>query len=254
MLSNIPHLTIKLRNDIRELRRSAVREERHQYVAEGVNLARELLKSGIRPSSVVVRDDAQQDVLEMVERFAAAGVNVSVCSAKNMDLMTDAATPQAIVCVVPFHAERPLQDRILVLDAVSDPGNVGTMVRTAAWFGFTDVVLGMGCADVYHPKTMRSTAGAAMRINVIRHRKLVEWIDSLDARPRFAAVPRSGSSPQVLNDADSFALVIGSESHGISTELVEKCTMSVTIPGTKDVESLNAAAAAAILCYEGRRR
>ena len=253
MLDNLPRLSTKLRNDVRELRRAAKREDRRQYLAEGTHLALELQKSSIQPDLVAIREDADNEVIQIAERYVNDGVDVYISSGKNMDMMADVNSPQAILCVVPYHAERPLEDRILVLDAVSDPGNVGTMIRTAAWFGFSDVVLGEGCADLYNPKTMRATSGAALRINVLRKRQIPGWIETLDERPCFAAVPRGGEPPVAMHDHDRFALVIGSEAHGISEETLEACTHSVSIPGDANVESLNAATAAAILCYEGRR-
>lgn len=253
MSTELPRLPHKLRNDIRDLRRSSTRDSRAQYVAEGPHLAADIVRSSITPAIVVLRDDADNDIRELAERMRGAGAETYACGEKDMDLMTDATSPQSILCVMPYHPERPLGDRALVLDAVSDPGNVGTMIRTAAWFGFTDVVLGLGCADLYNPKTMRSTAGAALTINVIRKKKLDQWLLSLDDRPRFAAVPRGGDDPSVLADTERFVILIGSEAHGIAPSIAKNCTREITIPGNDGVESLNAAIAASILCYEGRR-
>ena len=252
MFTDLPRLPYKLRNAIRELRKSGAREDLQQYMAEGPHLATDLARSGHVPRVVVVRDDATQEIQDVALRLLAKGAEVYACGQKDMERATDATTPQSIVCVMPFHPERPIGARVLALDAVSDPGNVGTMIRTAAWFGFTDVVLGMGCADLYNPKTMRSTAGAALVINVVRRRKLDDWMLSLDDRPRIAAVARGGEDPSLLASSEQFVLVIGSEAHGIATPVAKACTHHVTIPGSDGVESLNAAMAAAILCYEGR--
>jgi len=242
-----------LRNDLRELRKAAVREAQRRYVAEGPHLAADIAASTLVPEIVVVRNDADHATQEIAERLASRGASLYTCGSHDMDLITDAASPQPILCVMAYHPERPLGDRILALDAVSDPGNVGTMIRTAAWFGFTDVVLGTGCADLYNPKVMRSTAGAALVINVVRRRQLDAWMASLDERPRVAAVARGGEPPAILHPMERFVVVIGSEAHGISPDNQRHCTHMVTIPGHSGVESLNAATAAAILCYEGRR-
>ena len=253
MSSDLPRLPHKLRNEIRELRRSATRDVRSQYVAEGPHLAADIARSTISPVIVALRDDAPDEIRELAIRLQGAGADLYLCGEKDMDLMSDASAPQPILCVMPYHPERPLGDRALILDAVSDPGNVGTMIRTAAWFGFTDVVLGLGCADLYNPKTMRSTAGAALTVNVVRKKKLDQWLQSLDDRPRFAAVPRNGQDPTVLGTHDRFVILIGSEAHGIAPSVAKQCTDEITIPGAEGVESLNAAMAAAILCYEGRK-
>lgn len=248
--ARLPH---KLRQELRELRRSAAREEQRRYVAEGPHLAADIAASSVTPAMVVLRDDADAATREIAERLAMKGAPVYACGQNDMDLITDAASPQPIVCVMPYHPEHPVGDRILALDAVSDPGNVGTMIRTAAWFGFSDVVLGTGCADLYNPKVMRSTAGAALAINVVRRKQLDAWMASLDERPRIAAVARGGQPPTLLHQLERFVIVIGSEAHGISPTNQQHCTHLITISGQAGVESLNAATAAAILCYEGRQ-
>ena len=143
---------------------------------------------------------------------------------------------------------------MIVLDAVSDPGNVGTIIRCAKWFGLTDVVLGDGCADLYNAKTMRAAAGAAFGINVIRKAQLFQFLDKVTDIPIVATMPISGELPSVLNGMEKFAIVIGSEAHGISHDVLSRCTRRVTIPGGNGVESLNAAVATALLCYEARVR
>jgi RNA methyltransferase, TrmH family len=253
VISNFPALSIKLRNEIRELRRSSAREETHTYVAEGPHLLQEVLRTDVVPEVCIIRDDADADHVELTERAASKGAHVVVSGAKNLALIADTSSPQSIISVLPFQAERPLEDRILVLDAVSDPGNVGTMIRTAAWFGFSDVVLGNGCADLYNAKTVRSTAGAHLHINVMRKRRLPDWFETLDDRPCFAAMPRGGEAPEVMHDVERFALIVGSEAHGIAADVLPHCDRRITIPGAEGVESLNAAIAAAILCYAGRR-
>lgn len=248
-----PRISPKLRNAVRELRKSKQREADQQYLAEGPHFAAEILRSNHTPRTVVVHTEANPETIEIAERFEAMGVPVYSATSKDMDLMSDASTSQGILCIVPFHAECPVGDRIVVLDEVSDPGNVGTIIRCAAWFGFTDIVLSKGCADLYNPKTVRSTAGASLRINVVRKKSLPEWFATLDERPIVASVTRGGVDPEILSTLGRMALVIGSEAHGITTEVMTKTTESVSIPGNDSTESLNAAVAAAILCYESRR-
>lgn len=254
MIDTLPRISHNLRNSIRDLHRSSHREERQEYLAEGPHVLDEILRASIRPNVVIIRDDASLEIQDLVERCLHNNIPVFASGGKDMELMSDASAPQAVLCAAPFHEERSIGDRVLVLDAVSDPGNVGTMIRCAAWFGFTDVVLGTGCADVYNPKTVRSSAGAAVHINVLRKRVLEDWLPGIHDRPRFAAVARGGSSPEQLAAQASFALVIGSEAHGISTTVEAECNVRLTIPGSGGSESLNAAMAAAILCYEGRKR
>lgn len=167
--------------------------------------------------------------------------------------MADAAAPQDILLVAPFFDEVPLGPRVVILDAVSDPGNVGTIIRSAVWFGCTDVVLGEGCADLYNPKVVRSTAGALARINVLRKRSIVDVVPELGQRPIIAATARGGAEPTALHDMSTWAMLIGSEAHGLHEDISALATMTITVPGGHGAESLNAAVAASILLYEARR-
>lgn len=254
MIDTLPRISHNLRNSIRDLHRSSHRDERQEFLAEGPHVLDEILRAGIRPGVVIVRDDASFEIQDLVERCVHDNIPVFASGGKDMELMSDASAPQAVLCAAPYRTEETIGERILVLDAVSDPGNVGTMIRCAAWFGFTDVVLGVGCADLYNPKTIRSTVGAAFHINVLRKRELSSWLHDINDRPRFAAVARGGESPDRLVNESTFALVIGSEAHGISADVEASCTARLSIPGSGGSESLNAAMAAAILCYEGRKR
>ncbi len=235
------------------MHRSQVREDLGRYLAEGPHLCRELASARHQVDVVVLRDDATQDHVDIAQKLVQRGAQAYACGARDMALISESQSPQSILASAAFHSERPLGTRAIALDAVSDPGNVGTIIRCAAWFGFTDVVLGEQCADVYNPKTMRATVGAALRVNVIRQRKLDAWIASLDKRPIIAAVPRGGELPSALSELNSFLIIIGSETHGIRDSIMKQCSHYLSIPGLGETESLNAAMAAAIICYEARR-
>jgi TrmH family RNA methyltransferase len=254
MLPELPRLPLKLRNELRGLHRAPFREEVSLYMAEGAHLCRELAAAGHPVDVVVLRDDAAYQQVEVARRLAQRGARLYACGEKDMELLTDTQAPQSIVAIARYHSERPLGARGIALDAVGDPGNVGTIIRCAAWFGFSDVVLGMQSADLYNSKTMRATSGAALRVNVIRQRRLPDWLKALDKRPVVAAVPRGGEPPGILSQMRSFILVIGSEAHGITPAVMDLATHSVSIPGLGETESLNAAMAAAVLAYEGRQR
>lgn len=205
--------------------------------------------AGIEPIVVIIRDDASDESIGIAETFLSRGAEVFACGSKDMGLMSDTAAPSDILLTAPMFPEAPVGPRIVVLDGVADPGNVGTIIRTAAWFGCTDVVLSADSADVYNPKVVRSSAGAIARINIRRRRDVTAELNAVGARPLIATVARGGAAPQDLGRMTEYGLIIGSEARGIRPEVLALANTAVTIPGGNGVESLNAAVAAAVVLY-----
>ena len=144
----------------------------------------------------------------------------------------------------------------LVLDGVQDPGNVGTLLRSAAAFGFDAVVLGPGCASPLSPKTLRSSMGAAGRLPTLHSDDLPAALAALRARgvtTLATALYRSRPLDEAGNDfPGGLCVVIGSEGQGLTDRTVEACDMAVRIPMTDRVESLNAAVAGSVLLWHFR--
>ena len=250
-----PPLPHKLRTSIRDLQRARYRDATRTFVVEGVRACEALLGSALVPDVVVVGRDADPRAMQAASAFALMGVDVLQALPRELELMCDASTPQELLAVVPFPSSRPLGDRIVVLDGVRDPGNAGTIIRTAAWFGFTDAVVLEGSVDPFHPKVVRSTAGVIARMNILRDATTETWTSAWNARgPIVATVVHGGTPPADVSVHDAVAILIGSEADGLSAASIAAASQLVTIPGTAGVESLNAAIAAGILCYEFRTR
>jgi len=256
MIDTLERATAKLRKAIRELHRAEVRDQRAEFLVEGPHACQELLSGGLLPHVAVITEDLPQDVLTMVMEARQRGVEVVRTSPAELERLVTTRTAQGIVMVMPQFTERPLSGPIIALDGVSDPGNVGTIIRTAVWFGCTDVILSHDCADVYNPKVVRSTAGALAAVNIIRRARLAELLASMPEVEPLAAVAEGGLPAKDIALPERWCLVIGSEAHGVSTSVQDLVRHRLTIPrrGT-GVESLNAAVAASILLYElvGRR-
>lgn len=252
MLNQFERIPHKLRNEIRLLRHARERDLTQLYLAEGEHLCQELLQAGVQPTYIIVRSDAQKQVVDVAERLVRKGATPFYCSVTDMQAMASTTSPQSILAVVPYHKTLPIGKRVIALDSVADPGNVGTIVRCASWFGFSDVLLGACCADIYNPKTMRSTVGAAFRVNVTRNVSLATKLPTLGATMIVAATTHGSQSTDILRKASDIVLVIGNEAHGISDEVLAVCTHKVGIPGVGATESLNAAVATAILAFESR--
>lgn len=130
---------------------------------------------------------------------------------------------------------------ILALDRIADPGNLGTIIRTADWFGVNQIILSEGCTEFYNPKTISATMGSFARCKFI-YTDLPKWLKGKNAYGCFL----NGSDVHQMNPISPLILVIGSESHGISAEVESVIANRITIPGAGNTESLNASIAAAI--------
>jgi len=141
----------------------------------------------------------------------------------------------------------------VLLDGVQDPGNVGAIIRTANAFSMTSVIMTDGCADPYNPKTIRASMGSIFRQR-IQYMSMSELSDIKNTGKRFigATIAKDCQKVYDVNYKDSI-IVIGSEGHGISVDILSLCNEKVTIPIAPESESLNAAAAAAIIIWEASR-
>lgn len=155
------------------------------------------------------------------------------------------ANPRGPVGVIsiPTLPTPPVDRPLLALWGVSDPGNVGTIVRSAAAFGF-GVAVGPDTADPWAPKVIRAGAGAHFRTEVL----VAARIEDLGVRPTAALVVSGGSDPAHLEEGP-WAIVVGSEAHGLPSDIVHRCDVRVTIPMESGLESLNAAVAASVVAY-----
>lgn len=202
---------------------------------------------------VAVTEAAAQD-----ERVAAmlsqATAPVHQLRAADFAKLSDVQHAQGILAVVEMHdatvnALRDVQ-RVLALDGVQDPGNVGTLIRTAAWFGIGAILAGPGTADVYNPKVVRSAMGSLWDVRLARTRDLAGALRTLD-RPSYGA-DLDGTPVATWTPASPSVLVMGSEAHGVSTAVRALLSETVVIPGAatrRGTESLNVAVAGGILMH-----
>ncbi len=222
------------------------REASGAFLVEGLRMVREALGSGLEVQAVLLRED-------YVPSFRIPdGVPVYMLSEHAFSAVTDTRTPQGIAAVL-SRRTLPLEGRrLLALDAVQDPGNVGTIIRTADAAGFDGVILGPECADLYSPKVLRSTMGSIFRMRF-------SFPENLPAAlAGFRSLGYSVLSSQLDGEpfferkdvSDAFVLIIGNEGNGISAAVQAEATHRLRLPMRGGAESLNAAVAAGIMMYD----
>jgi TrmH family RNA methyltransferase len=249
------------RKAIASLTRRRHRRRHDQTLIEGRRALDAALDGEAPLVDCVVTREALNDpaVQTLIERLT---VPVYVTDPDTMQTLTDVATPQGLVAVVERRLVPPdaLPDRLgpaatlLLLDGVQDPGNVGTLLRTAAWFGADAVGAGPGTAGLYGPKVMRAAAGGHWALHLTRTDAPGPLLDRLRRSGwRLYGADLQGVRADAWTPERPSVLVLGSEAHGLSPAVLDRLDAPVSLPGAPhrpSAESLNVAVAGGILVYE----
>jgi TrmH family RNA methyltransferase len=228
------------------------RAEARAFVAEGVRLVEEGLNAGLLPALVFFSEGLAERGQRLLESLRGGGVPVEEVSTELMRRLSDTQTPQGILAVFPWPS-LPLPaapDFLFIADGVQDPGNLGTLLRSAVAAGVQGFLLTGHATDVYAPKVVRAGMGAQFRIPI----EFADWSElSRDYRPRlrfYLAEAHGGTQPWEADLRRPLALCVGAEAGGPSAEARQASDEALTIPQPGKMESLNAAAAAAVLLFE----
>lgn len=251
-------MIISLQNDkvklIQSLQnRTRTRRKARKIVLEGLRLVRDACESGYQPDFILYTPDiAQTALIDMLRRWECT---ILPTSETVMRHISGTQTPQGIIGVFPIpETDPPIKpQRLLLLDGVSDPGNVGTMLRTAAAAGTDVVLLGPGCADPYNPKALRAGMGAHFRLPIVEQ----VWEDIkvyCQGLAMYAADSRGELRYDSVDWGRPWGVIIGSEAHGLSAAGQSLTNNRVYIPMAAATESINAAAAAAVILFEAQRQ
>jgi len=243
------------KTDIKQLSRLSTKKGRNEsglYLIEGLRIIRSALRAQapINRIFITARFQENVDYQSMSNRFNKV-LKPELIDKKTMKKITQTVTPSGIlaVCSLPKITELPstIASNWLYLDKIADPGNLGTLLRSAAWFGTTQVALSPHCADPFNPKVMRGGMGAHFSLQMVTNCDLRQFKSS--DHLIIGADHRGMSIVDFNNNAKDWVLVIGSEAHGISKENSNHIEYSLSIPANGSGNSLNAAVAGSIILY-----
>jgi len=241
----------------RDLKRRKSREKRQLFVAEGVRAVEELLRSPLTIRGALIApqlNDAPRGAA-LVDALRARGAQIEEVASNEFASAAETESPQGVIAIaeVPARSLVDLGDGwkgvVLVLDAVQDPGNVGTILRTAAAFGAVATITLPGTVDLWNAKVVRSGMGAHFT-----HPAFSSTWAELDAfrvrtGAKFFAADTGGQSASSVTPASRVALVVGNEGAGLSKEARERADFTIALPLSPGVESLNVAVATGVLLY-----
>jgi len=246
---------------LNSLKQKKYRDENRYFIAEGVKIVPELLNSSVRVKQIYATSEflRANKIPNEIERF-----EIKENELERISALTKANEVLA-VCIMmenPLEKEELKGKLTLILDDIKDPGNLGTIIRIADWFGIENIICSTETADIYNPKVVQATMGSIARVKV-HYTELKEFIEVQSTKNKISVFGALLEGKNIYSEklsSEGF-IVIGNESRGISEEIQKLITDKISIPsfshyksGRGEAESLNAAIATSIICSEFRRR
>ena len=251
----IESLANPLIKQIKKLKEKKNRKETGRYLIEGVNLCLEFLNHTPEDAEMVISTPENA-------KLVPENIKITLVSEKVFLAISETKTPQGLMAVGRISEKSICFDEmklIVYLDDVSDPGNVGTIIRTADAFGADAVVLSPNSADIYNSKTVRATMGSMFHIPVVYEKNYLEILSECKKKDFYIVTGSldAEKQPSQLDFKDKnkqHIICLGNEAHGVSLKLQELGVTKIRIPMIGKAESLNVAVASAVLLYENVRQ
>jgi len=244
---------------LRSLKLKKFRDEEKKFVVEGFRLTSEAISSDFEVELLVHTSEFTKNPehAKLIESCRKRKVEVAEVSRRDLDSFADTVTSQGVAALVQQHeyrledlsrsAQRP--QVIVALDAVSEPGNAGTIIRTADWFGVSAVLMGRGGVELYNPKVVRSTMGSLFHLPIVTEANLSELLNKLRGQG-FTVIAADVAAKQSYDEIpipEKTVLIFGNEAHGLSSEISNQIDHRVMIRRLGKAESLNVGVACGIL-------
>ena len=237
IITSLNNPTIK---EISKLKNKKYRDLTNTYLVEGDHLIEEAYKNNLLTKIILLEDTTCNYDIEKI-----------YVTKEVMKKLTELDTPNKIIGIVKENTPLPIGNKILILNNIQDPGNLGTIIRSSVAFDIDTIVLSPNTVDIYNPKVIRSTQGMIFYTNIITL-KLKEFIDEIKTKNYtiFGTNVRNGKNIKEITLPEKFALVLGNEGQGVSKEIESLCDDNIYIKMSSKCESLNVSVATSILLYE----
>mgnify|MGYP004644369017 FL=1 len=222
--------------NIRKLKEKKYRDLSNCYVIEGIKLLKEAIEENAKIKQIVICDDCEKNgTLDQKLLYEIAKYNCVYVTEKVFNILTDVANPQGILAVI--EKENNLteinwnEDLILILDNLQDPGNLGTILRTADSANLKQIIVSKNCGDIYNPKVVRATMGAIFRVKVLESENLAETIKEIQKHKFTVLATDLKESKSIYEESyNKTAVVIGNEANGVEEEILELADRKIKIP------------------------
>jgi len=247
IINSIQNKQIKL---LEKLNLKKYRQEFKQFTVENLTIILDALKDGYDFESVFVTEEfanRYQKELGYLQKNSQS-INFYLVDSKLNKHYSNLDTPSGITAIYSIKTNKLDKASVVYLNGISDPGNLGTILRSALAFGFCNLVLDENCVDIYNAKVVSAAKDAIFKLNIVED-KTGEWLKSTKL-PIYVTSSHNGVNLAKFKPSSAFCLVLGSESHGVSPEIMKIADKCIKIEISGEIESLNVATAAAILFYE----
>lgn len=253
IISSVSNAKIKM---VRQLKRRIIRDELNLFIIEGKKIILQAVKANVIIVEIFI-DDKKADEFHEVFDCLPQQTRINYTTDDIIKVISSTKTPQPIVAVakyidIDFMIKEVVDDSFaLILDDISDPGNLGTIIRTCDAIGVDFIVLGASCVDIHNDKVIRSSMGSIFNIRCLISDNLTKDIsDMIEEKWQIACGHLEGDDFYCRKQKRKAALVIGNETRGVRDEIVDICTDKWKLPMRGGAQSLNAAVAAGIMLYD----
>ncbi len=241
---------------IKKLKDKKYRDMNKEFVIEGIKLIREAIEEKAEIKQIIICDNClDSDIIPKELMYEIAKYECVYVTESIFKVISDVNTPQGILAIIGRNAGEAqidyMQDIIVALDDIQDPGNLGTILRTVDSIGLNQILVSKGTADSYNPKVVRSTMGAIFRVKIIECENLENTLKEVK-KHKFKLVVTSLQTEKSLYDInfDKKLIVIGNEANGVEQKIQDLADEKIKIPMLGKTESLNASVATGIVLYE----
>lgn len=242
-----------LQKKITKLQQKKYRREFGEFLVEGIKGVGEAMDSNMEIDRIIieVKRKEESSFKKIMDLAQKKQIIVEFCAQSDIGKIKTTDTFSGVLAVVQqakISLEELSNKKIICLDNIKDPGNLGTIIRTADWFGINEIILSEDCVDLYNPKVVRASMGSIFKTNIFQSKSLFNDLNVLRNKDyQLAGLTMNGEDLDKIGQKNKIVYILGSESHGISKEVENMLDKRYTIKGGGQAESLNVAIAAGIL-------
>ena len=233
---------------IHSLRHTKYRKVYNKFLIEGKRIVESALDCDASIDIIFCSDDFLKENKPWVQKYLKKGTIIKTIDKKTLLKISSTKSPQGILTICDIPKQNPIKltmDKWIYLDKISDPGNMGTLIRSCAWFGIKNIALSSKCADPYNPKTIRAAMGAHFVVTIYQNTDLNIFKNT----HRIIAADLKGTNASTYEFPKKCVLVLGSEAHGISNQNLDCIEDFIFINKLGSGNSLNVSTAGSILIY-----